>query len=499
VAEAPAPADLEVLSESEQRFDRARRRVGLWLGPILFGAVLLSPSALPPQAHRLAAVLALVIIYWISEALPLPVTALLGPTVAVALGVAPAREAFTPFGDPVLFLFLGSFVLAQALHVHGLDRRIALRILALRGAAASPYRIRLAVALTTGLISMWISNTATAAMMLPVALGLVTALAAAGSHEKPRALLLLVGLSASLGGLATPVGTPPNLITLGFLERLTGREVHFLQFMLLGTPLFLILTGVALLLVRLAAPVAAGGGEVAGYVAQQRSTLPPWGAGQRACAVAFGFAVTLWLLPGGVGLLRLPPEALLSRLTRNLDESIVALFAAVVLFLWPAGERRALTWAEATRIDWGTLLLFGGGLSLGKLMFDTKLAEVLGRGTLVLTGVESLWGLTALAIAVAIVLSELMSNTAAASMLVPLVIALAQELGVPSVPPALGVCFGASMSSVLPISTPPNAIVYGTGLVPLPFMMRVGVLLDLTSFFVILGVLRLLCPLLGLT
>jgi sodium-dependent dicarboxylate transporter 2/3/5 len=234
-------------------------------------------------------------------------------------------------------------------------------------------------------------------------------------------------------------------------------------------------------------------------VAQQRSTLPPWGAGQRACAVAFGFAVTLWLLPGGVGLLRLPPEALLSRLTRNLDESIVALFAAVVLFLWPAGERRALTWAEATRIDWGTLLLFGGGLSLGKLMFDTKLAEVLGRGTLVLTGVESLWGLTALAIAVAIVLSELTSNTAAASMLVPLVIALAQELGVPSVPPALGVCFGASMSSVLPISTPPNAIVYGTGLVPLPFMMRVGVLLDLTSFFVILGVLRLLCPLLGLT
>lgn len=499
MADAPAPEDLEVLSDREQRFDRARRRVGLWLGPILFVAVLLSPSALSPEAHRLAAVLVLVIAYWISEALPLPVTALLGPTLAVALGVSKARDAFASFGDPVLFLFLGSFMLAKALHVHALDRRIALRILSLPGAARSPHRVRLAVALTTGLISMWISNTATAAMMLPVALGLVTALAAAGSQERPRALLLLVGLAASLGGLGTPVGTPPNLITLGFLERLTGRSVDFLQFMLVGTPLFLILSGVALLIMRFAAPVAAGTGDVAGYVEEQRRTLVPWGGGQRACAVAFGFAVTLWLLPGGVGLLLLPPDAVLVRLTQNLEESVVAVFAALVLFFWPVGERKALTWSEATRIDWGTLLLFGGGLSLGKMMFDTKLAEVLGRGAVVVTGVESLWGVTALALAVAIVLSELTSNTATASMLVPLVIALAQELGVSPVPPALAVSFGASMSSMLPISTPPNAIVYGTGLVPLTFMLRVGVLLDLTSYFVILGVLRLLCPLLGLT
>lgn len=481
----------------EAGFDLLRRRLGLALGPAVFAGLLLAPLDLPPASQSLAAVLGLVMVFWVSEAVPLPVTAVIGPSLAIVLGVAGARETLAPFAEPVIFLFLGSFLLAEALRVHGLDQRIALWILSLPGAAASPGRLRLAVGLVTAGVSMWISNTATAAMMLPIALGLARALRAAGSMESPRGLLLIVGMAASLGGIATPVGTPPNLIALGFLERIEGRSLSFLEFMAVGVPLSLALLGATYVVVGRLVPVASGG-DVASYVASERAKLPAWGSGQAACAVAFALAVTFWLLPGAVSVAGLAPASLPARLAARLDEAVVALLAAALLFLWPAGSRRALTWEEAARIDWGTLLLFGGGLSLGKLMFDSGLAGVLGRAAVAATGVESLWGLTALALATTIVLTEVTSNTATVNMLAPLVLALARDLGVPPVPPLLAVAFGASMGFMFPIGTPPNALVYGTGLVPMTAMMRTGVLVDLMSFFVILAGLRLLCPLLGL-
>jgi sodium-dependent dicarboxylate transporter 2/3/5 len=491
-------AVVTTLSEHEEHVDRVRRGVGLWLGPLLFLAVLAAPTGLPAPAHRLAAVMALVITWWITEPVPLAVTALVGPALATLLGVARARDAFAPFGDPVIFVFLGSFLVAEALQVHGLDRRIALAVLGVRGVARSPARIRMAVALVTAGLSMWISNTATAAMMLPIALGLVRALAAAGSRESPRGILLLVAIGASLGGMATPVGTPPNLITLGFLER-AGHPLDFLRFMAVGVPLSLTLTAATLLTVRGLIPQAASAAaDVGGWVARERETQEPWGAGQWACAVAFAAAVALWLLPGVITLFGPAPGTWARLVADRLEESVVAIVAATLLFLWPVGGRRALTWAEAVRVDWGTLLLFGGGLSLGKMLFDTGLASVVGRGVVEATGVTSLWGLTALVLATTIVLTELASNTASVSMLAPLVLALTQELGLPPLPPLLAVCFGASMGFMLPVGTPPNAIVYGTGLIPITAMIRVGVVVDVLGFFVIFAVLRLLCPLLGM-
>ena len=287
---------------SEAPFDRARRRIGVWLGPAVFLLLLVAPLPLPAGAHRLAAVMGLVIVYWMTEPVPLPVTALLGPALAVLLGVAPVRRAMEPFADPVIFLFLGSFLLAEALRVHGLDRRLALSILALPGVADSAGRIRLAVALVTAGISMWISNTATAAMMLPIALGLVRALKAAGSTDPPRALLLLVGMAASLGGVATPVGTPPNLIAMGFLDQ-AGRGMGFLQFMAIGVPLSLALTGAAVVVASRLLPSAArrgARGRVGGRAAGRDAT---WRPGEKACATAFASAIVLWLLPGILTLL----------------------------------------------------------------------------------------------------------------------------------------------------------------------------------------------------
>jgi solute carrier family 13 (sodium-dependent dicarboxylate transporter), member 2/3/5 len=495
-------AVVTAFTEAEERVDRMRRRVGMWLGPLLFLAVLAAPTGLQPAAHRLAAVMALVMTWWIAEPVPLPVTALIGPALAVLLGVTRARDAFSPFGDPVIFVFLGSFLLAEALQVHGLDRRIALAVLAVPGAARSPTRIRLAVALVTVGISMWISNTATAAMMLPIALGLVRALDAAGARESPRGILLLVAIGASLGGMATPVGTPPNLIALGFLEQ-AGHTLDFLRFMAIGVPLSLTLTAATLLVVRGLVPQAPGGTagsatDVGAWVRRERAALPPWGPGQWACGVAFALAVVLWLVPGVITLLGAAPGTRPRLVADRLEESVVALAAAGLLFLWPVGERRALTWQEAVRVDWGTLLLFGGGLSLGKMLFDSGLAGVVGRGVVEATGVTSLWALTALVLATTIVLTELASNTATVSMLAPLVLALSRELGVPPLPPLLAACFGASMGFMFPVGTPPNAIVYGTGLIPITSMMRVGVVVDVLGFFVIFAVLRLLCPLLGM-
>jgi sodium-dependent dicarboxylate transporter 2/3/5 len=474
-----------------------RSRIGVLLGPLAFVALLVAPLPLARPAHHLAAVTAFVIVYWVTEPVPLPVTALVGPALAVLLGVAPARKALEPFADPVIFLFLGSFLLAEALRAHGLDRRIALAILALPGVAASPTRIRLAVALATAALSMWISNTATAAMMLPIALGLVRALNAAGSADSPRATLLLVGLSASLGGIATPVGTPPNIIALGFLEQ-AGLELGFFAFMMIGVPMSLALTAAAVGAASWMLPPAAPLERAVDWVKRERAAMGGWSRGQRACALAFGSAILLWVLPGVLTLAgaRGGPAQWLGR---RMEESMVALLCASVLFLWPVGAgRRALQWSDAARIDWGTLLLFGGGLALGRMAFETGLADAAGRKVIEATGVSTLWGLTALVLLASILLTETVSNTATVSMLAPLTLALARQLGVPPTPPVLAVAFGASMAFMLPVSTPPNAIVYGTGLVPLTAMLRLGVVLDVIAYAVIFVMLRLLCPLLGM-
>lgn len=472
-----------------------RSRLGLWLGPLLALLLLVLPLPLEPAAHRMAALGALVVVFWVSEALPLAVTALLGPSLAALLGIASPREVFAPFGDPVILLFLGSFLMAEALRAHGLDRRLALAILALPGVTGSPWRVLGAVSLVTAGVSMWISNTATAAMMLPIALGLARSTPAGG--RAPTALLLCVGFSASIGGVATPVGTPPNLIGLGFIERLGGRSLDFPTFMAIGVPLSLTLLALNALVVRRMLPaLGAVAPDVAALRAERRA-LPEWGAGQWACATVFALVVAFWVLPGVAGLF-LPASSPARDALKLVDESVVALLGAALLFAWPVGRGRALAWEHAARIDWGTLLLFGGGLSMGKLFFDTGLAGVMGRAGVQATGVSSLWGLTALALLAAVVLTEVTSNTAAVNMLAPLVAALAQGLGVGLVPPLLAVSFGASMAFMMPISTPPNAIVYGTGLVPLPTMMRVGIVLDVLSYVSIFFWLRLMCPVLGL-
>ncbi len=499
--------------EFEARFERTRRRLGFWAGPLAALLVYVAASGLPPSERRLAAVLVLVIVFWITEAIPIPATALLGPALCALVGVAAVREVFRPFADPIIFVFLGSFLLARAMTVNGLDRRVALAVLGSRLIGSSPGRIRLAAGATAFVISMWISNTATVAILFPIVVGLADALERLLKTENEAqrravrsyltGLLLMVAYSASVGGLATPVGTPPNLIGLGMMENLAGASIPFFKWMLLGLPVALVLFLLLVVVLRFLhpAPRVERLEGLTAAVAEMRKGIAPWGRAQTFTLAAFLTAVVLWVFPGVVALLYGQKDPLYQNVGARLDESVVAVLAASLLFLLPVDWkplRGALGWKEAAEIDWGTILLFGGGLSLGGLMYSTGLAERLARGLLGAAGEPGLWTITALATLCAVLVTETTSNTATASMVVPVAIAVAKAAGVSPLPPALGATLGASLAFMLPVSTPPNAIVYGSGRVPLLSMLRTGVWFDLLGFLVLLLLLRLLCPLLGL-
>jgi sodium-dependent dicarboxylate transporter 2/3/5 len=490
------------VSAAERRFEWWRRTVGLFLGPSAFVLVLLVPTpGLTGEAHRLAAIVTLVVAWWVTEAIPVAATALLGAALTVVLGVATAQEALAPFASPTIFLFLGSFILAEAIAAHGLDRRIAVGLLASRWLASSAGRVRMAAGLLAAGLSMWMSNTATAAMLLPVVLGLLGGAARGGGARSGGAgLLLVLAYSASIGGIGTPVGTPPNLIALGMLESLAGRDVDFFRWMALGVPLSAAMFAALTLITRyFHPPVALDGGSET-----RRPADAPAGRlsrGEENAIVAFATAVVLWVTPGVAALAFGTSSPAYRLLSARLDEGVVALLAALLLFVLPVDWKRrefTISWARASRIDWGTILLFGGGLSIGRLMFTSGLAEKIGTGLVAASGAHSLWTITAAMCAVSILITEVTSNTAATNMLVPVALAISGAAGVSPLPPALAVALGASMAFMLPISTPPNAIVYGTGLVPITAMIRCGLLLDAASFLIIVFGLRLLCPVLGL-
>lgn len=479
-------------------FDRWRARAALIAGPLLFAAILLLPLPLPAPAHRLAAVMALVVVLWIGEPIPLAATALLGPALALLVGAFPeglgkgaAGAVFSKFGDPILMLFVGGFFIAEAMQVHGLDRRIALSILSTRLFSCSSVRLVSGLAVCSFLLSMWISNTATTALMLPIAAGMLAVARGGGAPGKvDAAAALAIAYAATLGGLATPVGTAPNLIGIAQIRSLAGVEIGFLDWMGIGLPV----GAAALVALLLLLPRGIGNGRhdgLAGAADAEREKLGRWSRGEKVTALAFGVAVSLWIATGIAQIWREAPVH--AWMESHLSEGAIAILASSLLFLVPAAPGRpTLTWKEAARIDWGTLLLLGGGLSLGELMLKTGLADAIGRGTVERLGVSSALGITAMAAGLAILLSEITSNTATATMLIPIVVGIAKSAGIDPVGPALAATLACSFGCALPVSTPPNALAYGTGWVPIPFMVRKGLLLDLCGFAIVVAAVLLL-------
>lgn len=446
----------------------------------LFSLLLALPTGLSPSAHRLLALFVAVIVLWVSEALPIAVTALVIPAGLVLLGITDQRTAFASFADPLLFLFIGGFFLARAMTRHGLDRRIAEAITQARWVRGSGSRVRLGFIVAAVVLSMWVSNTAATAILIPILLGA----APAPTPERPRPAegsLLAVAYASSVGGLGTLVGSPPNLITARLLSG-SGHPFGFVEWLKLGLPAALVLAALVYAVLSVRFPVV-------GAAPSAPRRRPPWSRGERVTAVCFVLAATGWILPGVMRAAQLPGHA---EVVRLLPGGVVAVLAAVPLFgVRDERGEAVLPWHDATRIEWGLILLFGGGIALGSQMIETGLAQALSERFLALSGVRDLWTLTACAALFTVFFTETCSNTAAANIVVPLVIAAATQLGVSPVAPAMAVGLTASCAFMLPIATGPNALVFASGAVTQRVMMRVGLGLNLLCVLFIVAWLRL--------
>jgi sodium-dependent dicarboxylate transporter 2/3/5 len=490
------------LSPAEERFEKGRRTVGLFLAPVVTIVFALLPIGLPRNQHLLAAVLLGVIILWITEPVPIPVGGLIGISAIVVLGVVPADEAVAPFGSTTVFTFIGAFILAAAMLKHGLARRFAMFVLSLKWVGSSTYRVIIAFGAITCLLSAFVSNTATVAMLLPTALGILSVIAKLLQDKelvKPdfdplrlrvgAALMLMLAYGASVGGLLTPVGTPPNLIGRGLIEEATGERIGFLDWMIMAAPIcalmFVALTAVLLLLNR---PEIRRIEGVSEYVQLERAQLGKFSQAERNTLIAFGVTVTLWIFPGVIALIAGTDSGLYETISGRLNEGIVAVMGASLLFLLPTDWKArefTLNWSDAATIDWGTILLFGTGIIFGSLLDSTGLAESIGEGSANLLGLTSTFAITLFAVILAIVISETTSNTASAAVVVPIIIPVAMAAGINPFVPALAATFAASFGFMLPVSTPQNAIVYGSGVVPITKMIRSGAAFDVLGALLI--------------
>lgn len=494
---------LERLTPSEERFERRRRTIGLFLGPVLGIVFLLLPLGLTTPQQSLAAIMIFTIVYWLTEAIPIPVTAIVAMSLCVLLGVASVDDVFEAFGSPTLFVFIGAFIIAEAMTTHGLDRRFAFRVLSLPGVSNSTYGVIIAFGAIAAGLSAFISNTAAAAMLLPIGLGMMNALSGlimerTGESDPTRlrfgtALMLMIAYGASVGGLITPIGSPPNLIGIGFIEQQTETTISFFEWTVTALPIVAVMfVALCVILIALNRPEINKIPGASEYIAEERSKIGKMSTGGRNTLIVFFLAVLFWILPGLVNLIFGEDSAIYTALSDRLDEGVVAILAAGLLFILPINWRQrrfTLNWNQAVSIDWGTILLFGGGIVLGSLLDDTGLAQRIGEGMVNALGVSSLLSITILSVVIAVLISETTSNTASAAVVVPIVIPIAVAAGVSPVIPAIAATFGASYGFMLPVSTPPNAIVYGSGLIPITKMLRSGVVFDFIGMIlVVVGV-----------
>ncbi|MGH0028559.1 MAG: SLC13 family permease [Myxococcota bacterium] len=473
------------------------RRLGRYAGPLLalgvYGAFPESYVSaqgdlvpLTDACRATAAVGVWMAVWWMTEAIPLYATALLPLAMFPLTGAADLEAAATPYAHELIYLFMGGFVLALSMQRWGLDRRISLHTL--RWAGTRPTRIVAAFMGVTATLSMWVSNTATAVMMLPIALGVI-GLVERRSEGSAFAPCLLLGLAyaASIGGVGTIIGTPPNLFLVSYVKSHLGIEIGFARWMLVGLPVVALFLPLAwLVLTRVLHPPRVA--SVEGGAEHIRELLAGLGAMKRGewitlcvfSVTAFAWLTRPWLTAWRWG--DLQPLA-------GLSDPGIAILAALSLFLIPAErEPRVFTmdWETANRLPWGLLILFGGGLSLSAAIRANGLGEFLGHSIHFLHGVPAVW-IVGGAVALMIFLTEITSNTATAATLIPIFASLAPGLGVEPLALIVPVTIAASCAFMLPVATPPNAVVFGSGHLGIGQMCRAGVWLNLLGILLITG------------
>lgn len=495
-------------------FKNIKSKIGFTIGPIIFITILwmpipetflqsirqipnLSEIEVLELATGMKAVLALLLLmitWWITEAIPISVTAML-PMIIIPLFqvkglVNGAIYDFTfantlkNYAHPVIGLFFGCFLLAAAMQKYGIDKRATLWILTRGNIAANPKRILLAMMYSSAFMSMWISNTATVAILLPIAMGLI---AQSKLQESQNgfgvALMLGIAWSASVGGVGTIIGTPPNGIAISILRQNNLETMNFLDWMKIGVPYVVLFIPVVWFLLIKLFPATNGTIIDFKFLNSQKSQIGKPNTGEIITTSVFLLAIILWISrPFWANLLTNNISDKLSWI----DEYLIGLFVGLILFFIPVNFKKlefVLNWKDTKFVDWGTLILFGGGLALSDAMFKTGLAAWIAASFIGLFGSPSTFVMLMVVVVFIVFLTEVTSNTAVTSMMVPVLIAIAFKTGNDPTTLGVAVAFSASLAFMLPVATPPNALVFGTGYVKMTQMVKGGLLLNIIACF----------------
>jgi sodium-dependent dicarboxylate transporter 2/3/5 len=472
------------------------QKVGLLLGPSLLLIMLLlgRPEQLSNAAWATASIGVLMAIWWATEAVPIAVTALLPVVLFPLFGIASIQDTTAPYANKVIFLFLGGFIVAFAMQRWDLHRRIALAVL--QRAGGNGRSLVGGFMLASALISMWVMNTSTTMMLLPIAVSIIAVIhrTVGGLSDKAKedfqfSLLLGVAYGATIGGIATLVGTAPNAMFAAFMLENYGTSIDFSSWMMVGLPMSALMLPLSwLVLTRLVFKVDfVTSGEGRAVLRKMKDDMGPITIPEKRVAIVFVIMALTWILRPL--LIKLPALA-------ALDDSLVAIAGAVLMFIVPSGSKKdplLLRWKYAEQLPWGVLLLFGGGLTLAGAVSRTGLAAWLG-GSLQAVGTLPLVVIVILAATLIIFLTELTSNIATTATFLPVVGAIAIEAGYDPIILAVPVTLAASCAFMLPVATPPNAIVFGSGMLTIPRMARAGLALNLIGIVLVSAVAYKLAP-----
>src|SRR5690625_3341566 len=463
---------------------------GLILGPLLFILILLffTPEGLSAEGRAVLAGTSWIAIWWMTEALPIPVTSLLPIILFPLTNALDISETTSAYGDNVVFLFMGGFMIALAMEKWDLHKRIALTIISFIGTNTN--LIILGFMVATGFLSMWISNTATAMMMVPIGLAIIYQISDALKDNPTidtskenfgfgKALMLGIAYSASLGGISTLIGTPPNTLLAGAINKMYGIEISFAKWMLFGVPfswLFIIITW--FYLVKVAYPSQTkdlpGGRAV---IDEEKKKLGSASTEEKLVFLIFGLAAFSWITR----------SFFLSNFIEGISDGVIAMTFAIILFMIPSVNKkgdRLLDWETAVKLPWGILLLFGGGLAIASGFVESGLSEWIGLQLIGLQGVNLIF-VIAVVTALVIFLTEVTSNTATASMMYPIMASLALALGIHPYALMIAAAVAAACAFMLPVATPPNAVVFGSGYLRIPDMAKGGVALNIIGIILV--------------
>ncbi len=472
------------------------KNFGLILGPALFLIILLwfHPEELSKEANAILASTIWIAVWWITEAVPIAITSLLPVVLFPLTGGMELAETTASFGHRYIFLYIGGFILAIAIERWNLHKRIALNIIQLIGTNVK--NVILGFMVATAFLSMWISNTATSVMMLPIGMSIISQLmdnpktVENENQNFGKALMLAIAYSASIGGMATLIGTPPNLVLATIVQETYGIEITFSKWFMFGLPISLILlaicwkylTEIAFTFKQKKFP----GGR--NEINKQLKSLGKLSYEEKMVLLIFVGTAFAWITR----------SFLLQKLIPNLDDTIIAVIAGILLFILPASKsknRKLINWEEAVKLPWGILLLFGGGLALAQGFKTSGLAEWIG-GQLTLLEGASIFILLLFLIALVNFLTEITSNLATTAMILPILAPLSLVLDVNPFILMVGATVAASCAFMLPVATPPNAVVFGSGYLRIPDMAKTGVWMNLFSIIFLTIMVYFLLPIL---